>query len=254
MRPKKESLSRSNQVRSIVFLTASSIAKNIAFKIHRFFEKLRLFSMWKEYWLGGQKDLINHVSHAKEKRHKVIKIKLPNNMTDDLIIKNFFFRGCNRFFPPSNQTFLILMNFAYFSRRKFFSDLYPKNNFPWKILGVTWFKKTNVAIMPLLPQKLNWCNKWEVIFRHTFCSLEFCVIASFDLAISRWITLAARLTKTVIAQVSQLSFLGIWKRRVGPTWSLAIKLAGNQMRSHHDLQGVSPSGGHLSNLGGQVLS
>ena len=90
MRPKKESLSRSNQVRSIVFLTASSIAKNIAFKIHRFFEKLRLFSMWKEYWLGGQKDLINHVSHAKEKRHKVIKIKLPNNMTDDLIIKNFF--------------------------------------------------------------------------------------------------------------------------------------------------------------------
>ena len=142
------------------------------------------------------------------------------------------------------------MNFAYFSRRKFFSDLYPKNNFPWKILGVTWFKKTNVAIMPLLPQKLNWCNKWEVIFRHTFCSLEFCVIASFDLAISRWITLAARLTKTVIAQVSQLSFLGIWKRRVGPTWSLAIKLAGNQMRSHHDFWGVSPIGGHLYVLGG----
>ena len=152
--------------------------------------------------------------------------------------QKLFFRGFSYFFPPSNQTFLILMNFAYFSRRKFFSDLYPKNNFPWKILGVTWFKKTNVAIMPLLPQKLNWCNKWEVIFRHTFCSLEFCVIASFDLAISRWITLAARLTKTVIAQVSQLSFLGIWKRRVGPTWSLAIKLAGNQMRSHHDLQGV----------------
>ena len=75
---------------SVIKNSTFSIAKNIAFKIHRFFEKLRLFSMWKEYWLGGQKRLINHVSHANEKRHKVIKIKLHQTMTDDLIIKNFF--------------------------------------------------------------------------------------------------------------------------------------------------------------------
>ena len=69
--------------------------------------------MWKEYWLGGQKDLINHVSHAKEKRHKVIKIKLPNNMTDDLIIKNFFPRFFI-FFPTIKSNFFDFDEFRLF--------------------------------------------------------------------------------------------------------------------------------------------
>ena len=128
----------------------------------------------------------------------------------------------------------------------------PKNNFPWKILGVTWFKKTNVAIMPPKKIEYNWCNKWEVIFRHTFCSFEFCLY--LELWSGNFAVNYVREDWQKLSSHKSLSrLLGIL-RRVGPTWSLAIKLAGNQMRSHHDLQRVSPSGGHLSNLGGQVLS
>ena len=99
----------------------------------------------------------------------------------------------------------------------------PKNNFPWKILGVTWFKKTNVAIMPPKKIEYNWCNKWEVIFRHTFCSFEFCLyleLWSGNFAVNY----VGRLTKTVIAQVSKSS-------------SGDLETSGTNLKSGHKIGG-----------------